>query len=164
MIALNLYYACWLTFIYYTVLHGSNHWMDSTFYEIFILTNQTLNTPIRNFLFISSESFRTNNFTNENLVKDITFTLSGSCPYFYLAKMSKTEVAFENYYDYYIPDIIETAAVTLAEPVPPDDYEMQVLVTNSGNVLEARDVVIHVTRDPPCQDSPCPAQGDQNFR
>ena len=134
--------------------------MDSTFYEIFILTNQTVNSPIRMILFISSESFQTNNGTNVDLVEDITFTLNGSCPYFYFEKMSKTEVIFENYYDLYIPDVIEMTALTLAEPIPPDDYEMQLSVTSSGNVLETRDIVVHVTRDPRCPEPPCPVQGN----
>lgn len=143
-----------------TVLNGTDYWMDSTFYEIFIITNQTLNTPIRNFSFIISESFRTNNFTNVDLVEDITFTLNGSCPYFYFTDMSKMRASFQNYYDFYLPDVIETVTLALAEPVPPDDYEFQLIVTTSNNVLETRDIVVHVTRDLPCPEPPCPVQGD----
>ena len=146
---------------YCTVPMGTKYWMDSTFYEIFILTNQTLNTPIRSILFISSESFKTNNLTYTDLVDDITFTLNGSCPYFYFANMSKTEIVFENYYDLYIPDTIEMANLTLAETVQPDDYEMQLTITNSNEVLETRDIVVHVTSDPPCPEPPCPVQGNK---
>ena len=134
--------------------------MDSTFYEIFILTNQTINIAIRDILFISSELFRTNNYTYKDLVEDITFSLIGSCPYFYLTSMLKTHVSFENYHDLYVPDTIEMTTLTLAESVPPDDYEMQILVTDGGTTLEIRDLVIHVTRDPRCLDPPCPIQGD----
>lgn len=134
--------------------------MDSTFYEVFILTNQTVNTPIRSILFISSETFKTNNLTYTDLVDDITFTLNGSCPYFYFANMSKSKTVFENYYDLYVPDTIEMTELTLAEPVPPDDYEMQLSVTSSDEVLETRDIVVHVTRDPPCPEPPCPVQGN----
>ena len=139
--------------------------MDSTFYEIFILTNQTLNTPIRKIYFISSEAFQTNNLTYQDLVEDITFILNGSCPYFYFTNMSKTKTVFENYYDLYIPDTIEEAILTLAEPVPPDDYEMQLSVINynGSEVLETRDIVVHVTRDPPCPDPPCPVQGNNYY-
>ena len=149
-----------LLYMYCTVPKGTIHWMDSTFYEIFILTNQTMNTPIRRILFISSETFQTNNGTNLDLVDDITFTLNGSCPYFYFANMLKTEATFENYHDLYIPDIIEMTNLTLAEAIPPDDYEMQLSVTSSGEVLETRDIVVHVTRDPPCPEPPCPVQGN----
>ena len=121
------------------------HWMDSTYYEIFIASDQAVNTPIRNILFISSENFQTNNVSYFDLPEDITFTLSGSCPYFYfLNNMSKQEVVFENYYDFYVPDVIEQVSLALAEPVPPDDYEIQVTVTDGGNVLEIRDILVHV--------------------
>ena len=147
-------------FIYYTVIDGTHYWMDSTFYEIFILTNQTINIAIREIQFISSERFKTNDLTYKDLVEDITFTLNGSCPYFYLTNMSKSDTTFENYYDYYVPDTIEMTTLTLAESVPPDDYEMQIFVTDNGTILEIRDIVIHVTRDPRCLDPPCPLQGD----
>ena len=58
--------------------------------------------------------------------------------------MSKQEVVFENYYDFYVPDVIEQVSLALAEPVPPDDYEIQVTVTDGGNVLEIRDILVHV--------------------
>ena len=134
----------------FTVPDGTNHWMDSTFYEVF-LTNEAVNMPIRNISFISSEQFKTNDFTFANLVNDITFTLNGSCPYFYFTNMLKEEVIFENYYDYFFPDTIETAMLALAEPVPPDDYEMQVIVTDRGNVLETRDILVHVRDIPQCR-------------
>ena len=152
-----LYYDC----ILYTVPSGTRHWMDSTFYEVFILTNQPTNTSIRNLFFISSESFRTNDGTLVDLVEDITFTLNSSCPYFYFDEMNKTEVVFENYFDLYVPDTIEVVELFLAEPIPPDDYEMQVIVTSSGIVLETRDIVVHVTRDPVCLKPPCPIQGNK---
>ena len=130
--------------------NGTEHWMDSTFYEVFILSNQTLNSPILTISFISSEGFRTNNMNFVNLPEDITFTLIGSCPYFYFSNMMKEKVSFENYEDLYIPDEIESASLALAEPVSPDDYEMEVIVTDSDNVLERRDIIVHVRDVPPC--------------
>ena len=137
----------------FTVPDGTLYWMDSTFYEVF-LSNHTVNTPIINISFISSENFRTNYGINSDLPEDITFTLNGSCPYFYFTNMLKQEVAFENYYDEYVPDHIEEVTLALAEPVPPDDYEMQVTVTDGGSVLQRRDILIHVRDVPPCMTSP----------
>ena len=131
--------------------------MDSTFYEIFILSNQPVNTPILNISFISTEEFQTNDFTYQDLLEDITFTLIGSCPYFYLTLhkiMLKEIITFENYYDLYVPDDIEGVSLALAETVPPDDYEMEVTVTNRGNVLERRDIIVHVRDVPPCNTGP----------
>ena len=128
--------------------------MDSTFYEVFILSNQTVNTPIRNISFLSSKEFRTNKLTFNNLVNDLTFTLNGSCPYFYFTNMLKQDVVFKNHNDKYTPDVIETAVLALAKPVPPDDYEMQVIVTDGGNVLERCDILVHVRDVPPCTTSP----------
>ena len=142
-------YAC----SYFIVPDETDHWMDSTFYEVFIFTDQAVNTPIRNISFISSEEFKTNDFTYVDLVNDITFTLNGSCPYFYFTNMLKEEVIFENYYDYFFPDTIETAMLALAEPVSPGDYEMQVIVTNSSIVLERRDILVHVREVLPCMNS-----------
>ena len=138
----------------FTVPDGTNYWMDSTFYEVFILSNHTVNTPIVNIAFLSSENFRTNYNSFYNLPEDITFTLNGSCPYFYFTNMLKQEVSFENYYDFYVPDAIEQVSLALAERVPPDDYEMQVTVTDGGSVLERRDILIHVRNVPPCVTSP----------
>ena len=138
----------------FTVPDGTIHWMDSTFYEVFILSNQTLNTPIITISFISSENFRTNGFTYNDLVEDITFTLNGSCPYFYFSNMSKEIVSFENYYDFYVHDVIEQVTLTLAESVPLGDYEMQVIVTAEGSVLERRDILVHVRDVLPCVTSP----------
>jgi len=137
--------------------------MDSTKYEIFILTNQTLNVTIRDISFISSEAFQTNGGSLTDLVDDIMFTLKGSCPYFYFyfddlvameIKLVKQQAAFENYYDFYIPDDVLTVVLTLAQLVPPDDYMMQVIVTESGNELEKHDIVIHVREVPPCATTP----------
>ena len=128
--------------------------MDSTFYEVFILSNQTLNTPILTISFISTDVFQSNNFTFTNLVTDLTFTLIGSCPYFYFTNMLKKEISFENYYDLYTADYIESVSLALAEPVPPDDYEMEVTVTDNGNVLERRDIIVHVRDVPPCSMGP----------
>ena len=91
----------------FTVPDGTDHWMDSTYYEIFILSDQAVNTPIRDISFISTEEFKTNDFTYAYLVEDITFTLNGSCPYFYFTNMLKKEILFKNYYGYYVPDTIE---------------------------------------------------------
>ena len=86
-------------------------------------------------------------------MNDITFTLNGSCPYFYFTNTLKKKVAFGIYYNYYYPesDIIQTVVLALAEPVPPDDYEMQVIVTDRGNVLETRDILVHVRDIPQCR-------------
>ena len=129
----------------FTVPNGTDHWMDLTFYEAFILSNHTVNTPIISIAFISSERFRTNDYTYYDLVEDTTFTLNVSCPYFYFSRrMSNQEVTFENYYDFYIHDTIEQVTLSLAEPVSPGDYDMQVTVTDGGNVLERRDILVHV--------------------
>ena len=135
--------------------------MDSTFYEVFILSTQAMNTPIINITFLSTEKFQTNDFTYTDLVGDITFTLSGSCPYFYFStNMSKQQVSFENYYDFYVPDDIEQVSLALAEPVPLDDYEMQVTVTDGGTILQRRDILVHVRDVLPCTISP----GKQQFQ
>ena len=124
--------------------------MDSTYYEVFVTSDQAVNDSIRRILFISSEQFQTNNFTYQDLVVDITFTLIGSCPYFYFTNMLKEEISFENYYDLYVPDDIEGVSLALAVPVPPDDYEMEVIIANNNSVLEQRDIVVHVvTQLPP---------------
>ena len=137
----------------FTVPDGTDHWMDSTFYEVFILSNYTVNTPILNITFISSERFQTNDYTYRDFLDNVTFTLNGSCPYFYFTNMMKQEVTFENYYDFYHQDIIEQVTLSLAESVPPDDYEMQVTVTDGGNMLERRDILVHVRDVLPCTTS-----------
>ena len=128
--------------------NGTEHWMDSTLYEAFILSSQTLNTPILTISFIITDEFQT------NLVTDITFTLIGSCPYFYFTNMLKKEVSFENYYYLYAPDYIESVSLALAEPVPVDDYEMEVTVTNGGTTLQRRVIIVHVRDVPPCTTGP----------
>ena len=101
--------------------------MDSTYYEVFVTSDQAVNDSIRRILFISSEQFQTNSFTYQDLVVDITFTLNGSCPYFYFTNTGKSQIVFENYYDLYVPDDIEGVTLALAEPVPPDNYELEVI-------------------------------------
>ena len=123
---------------------GTYHWMDSTYYEIFVAPNQEVNTPIRRISFISSHHFRTSNITYFDLVEDITFTLNASYPYFYFTNMMKEEVSFENYYDFYVQDVIEHVSLSLAESVPLGDYKMNVRVTDRGNVLERRNISVHV--------------------
>ena len=140
--------------ICFAVPIGMDYWMDSTLYEVFIPFNQALNTPILTISFISTEEFQTNNYTFTDLLDDITFTLIGSCPYFYFTNMLKEILAFENYYDLYVPDDIVSASLALAEPVPPDDYKMNVTVTNGGNVLERRVIIVHVIDVPPCSMGP----------
>ena len=68
--------------------------------------------------------------------------------------MLKEEVSFENYYDFYAPEVIEQVTLSLAKSVPPDDYVMHVTVTDGGNVLERRDILVHVRDVPPCMTSP----------
>ena len=138
----------------FTVPDGTDHWMDSTLYEVFILSNQPVNTPILNISLISSDQFRTNNFTYADLVTDITFTLNGSCPYFYFTNMLKEEESFTNYYDIYLPDVVESVSLALAEPVPPDDYKIEVIVTYSDTVLQRRDIIVHVRDVSPCTTGP----------
>ena len=128
--------------------------MDSTFYEVSILSNYTVNTPIINIAFISSQRFRTNDYTYSNLVEDITFTLNSSCPYFYFTNMMKQEVSFENYYDFYVHDVVEQVTLSLAESVRSGTYEMNVNVTDGGNVLQRRDIIVHVRNDSRCLTSP----------
>ena len=139
---------CVAIYTYFTVPDGTNYWMDSTFYEVFILSNQTLNTPIINITFISSDQFRTNDYTYRYLPDDITFTLNESCPYFYFSNMLNQEVSFENYFDFYVHDVIEQVTLYLAEPVSSGDYEMQVTVTNGPSVLKRHDILVHI-RDVP---------------
>ena len=43
---------------------------------------------------------------------------------------------------------IEQVMLSLAEPMPSCDYEMQVTVTDGNNVLERCDILVHV-RDVP---------------
>ena len=129
--------------------------MDLTFYEGFILPNHTVNTPILDISFISSESFQTNYYTYYDMPEDITFTLNKSCPYFYFTNKLKEEVTFENYYDYFTPGGIEQVTLSLAESVPSDtDYEMEVIITDGGNVIERRNILVHVRDVPPCMTSP----------
>ena len=131
------------------VRNETTHWTDSTYYEIFVTSDQAVNTPIRRILFISSETFQKNNFTYVNLPDDVTFTLNGPCPYFYFGNMNKTEITFENYYDLYVPDDVESVSLALAEPVPPDDYEMEVIITSSDEMLQQIDIVVHVVTQLP---------------
>ena len=138
----------------FIVPNGTDHWMDSTFYEVFILSNQPVNTPILNISFISTDHFQTNDFTYQDLVEDITFTLNGSCPYFYFTNMFKEQISFENYYDLYVHDDVEGVSLALAETVPPDDYEMEVTVTNASTLLERCDIIVHVRDVPPCTTVP----------
>ena len=82
--------------------------------------------------------------------EDITFTLNESCPYFYFTNTLKEEVTFENYYDYYSPGGIEQVTLSLAESVPSGDYEMEVIITDGGNVIERRNILVHVRDVPLC--------------
>ena len=134
-----------LTYIF-AVSEDAHHWMDSTHYEICIPTNQTLNVDIRSISLISSEQFRLNNYTYNDLPEDVTFTLNGSCPDFYFSwpGMVKQTVVFQNYYDLYVADKIERVSLTVAKSVRPGDYEMQVIVTTAGNVIEKSDITVYV--------------------
>ena len=125
---------------------GIEYWMDSTLYEIFILPNVTGN--FKDLLFIITEEFqRSRDDSNYYYLTDITFHLYPSDnPYFYFENSDITNVIFEDLYGLYIPDVIEMTSLSPAtsDPIPLDDYELQVAVSVQGNELLRRDIIIHV--------------------
>jgi len=118
--------------------------MDATLYELFILPNVT--GTFKDLLFIITFEFQTSH-TNYDYIDDITFHLYPSDnPYFYFGNGHTTHVAFEDYYDLYLPDLIDSCSLSssTSDPIPLDDYELQVAVSSGGVELLRRDIIIHV--------------------
>jgi len=132
--------------------------MDSTLYELFILPN--ISGEFKDLLFIMTEEFQRYNVDGD-YHDDVTFHLYPSDnPYFYFGNEATTHLAFEDYYDYnlYPPDIIERCSLSTStsDPIPLDDYELQVAVSIEGEELLRRDIIIHVVDQLP---SPLPPPG-----
>ena len=137
---------------------GSQYWMDSTLYELFILPN--ISGEFKELHFIMTEEFQRHNVDGD-YHDDVTFHLYPSDnPYFYFGNEATTHLAFEDYYDYnlYPPDIIERCSLSTStsDPIPLDDYELQVAVSIEGEELLRRDIIIHVVDQLP---SPLPPPG-----
>ena len=118
--------------------------MDSTLYELFIPPNVT--GKFKDLLFIVSDEFQRRH-VDYDYIDDVTFHLYPSDnPYFYFGNSDTTHVAFEDYYDLYLPDLIESCSLSSAtsDPIPLDDYELQVAVSSGGEELIRRDIIIHV--------------------
>ena len=118
--------------------------MDSTRYEIFVPPNVTEN--FKTLYFIITDEFQRRH-VNYDYIDDITFHLYPSDnPYFYFSNSDTTHVAFEDYYDLYLPDPIESCSLspTTSDPIPLDDYELQVAVNSAGVELLRCDVIIQV--------------------
>jgi len=130
--------------------------MDSTLYELFILPNVT--GEFKDLLFILTNEFQRHN-DNGDYHDDITFHLYPSDnPYFYFGNGATTHVAFEDYYNLYLPDPIERCSLSTStsDPIPLDDYELQVAVSIEGEELLRHDIIIHVVDQLP---SPLPPPG-----
>ena len=118
--------------------------MDSTLYELFILPNVT--GQFKDLLFIMSNEFQRSH-DNHDYLDDITFHLYPSDnPYFYFGNGDTTHISFQDYYDLYLPDITERCSLSSAtsDPIPLDDYELQVAVSAEGTELLRHDIIIHV--------------------
>ena len=118
--------------------------MDSTLYEIFISPNVT--GQFKDLWFIITQDFQRHH-DNYDYLDDITFHLYPSDnPYFYFGNGHTTHVAFEDYYDLYLPDLIESCSLSSAtsDPIPLDDYKLQVAVSIGGSELLRHDIIIHV--------------------
>ncbi|XP_065912235.1 neural cell adhesion molecule 1-like [Dysidea avara] len=129
--------------------NGAQYWMDSTLYELFILPNVT--GVFKDLLFIMSYEFQRSH-DNYDYLDDITFHLYPSDnPYFYFGNGDTTHAAFQDYYDLYLPDITERCSLSSAtsDPIPLDDYELQVAVSAEGTELLRRDIIIHVVNQLP---------------
>jgi len=118
--------------------------MDSTLYEIFILPTMT-EALIRNLSFVFTDEFQRIH-VDYDYHDDITFHLYPSDnPYFYFNNSDTTHVAFEDEYDLYLADQITTCSLlSTSDPIPLDDYELQVAVSIEGTELLRRDIIIHV--------------------
>jgi len=118
--------------------------MDSTLYELFIPSNVT--GEFKELSFILTETFQRGNNGND-YADDITFHLEPSNhPFFYFDNGNSTHVAFENFYNFFLPDIIERCSLSTStsDPIPLDDYELRVAVSIEGEELLRRDIIIHV--------------------
>ena len=125
--------------------------MDSTLYEIFI--SPTVTGEFKNLGFIVSEEFQRHDDNGD----DITFHLYPSDnPYFHFGNSDSIHVAFNNFY---VPNVIETCSLSSAtsDPIPLDDYELQVAVSIGGTELLRRDIIIHVVE--PLSSLPPPGKG-----
>ena len=139
---------------------GIQYWMDSTLYEIFILPNVT--GVFKQLLFSITVEFQRNHHDDYDYIDDLTFHLYPSDnPYFYFGNGDTTHVAFMNYYDLYIPDQVERCSLSSAtsDPIPLDDYELQVAVNTEGNELLRRDIIVHVVS----LESPPSIPGNSSF-
>ena len=118
--------------------------MDSTLYEFFVVPEVTEN--FKNLQFIMTDEFQRRH-VDYDYIDDITFHLYPSNnSYFYFGNSDTTHVAFEDYYDLYLPDIIEMCSLSPAtsDPIPLDDYELQVAVSSGGKELIRQEIIIHV--------------------
>ena len=125
--------------------------MDSTLYEIFI--SPTVTGEFKNLGFIVSEEFQRHDDNGD----DITFHLYPSDnPYFRFGNSDSIHVTFNNFY---VPNVIETCSLSSAtsDPIPLDDYELQVAVSIRGTELLRRDIIIHVVE--PLSSLPPPGKG-----
>jgi len=130
--------------------------MDSTLYEFFIPSNVT--GEFKELSFIMTETFQRGDNSND-YADDITFHLEPSNhPLFYFDNANSTHVAFENFYDFFLPDLIEhcSLSTSTSDPIPLDDYELQVAVSTEGTELLRHDIIIHVVDQIP---SPLPPPG-----
>ena len=133
--------------------------MDSTLYEIFVLPEVTEN--FKTLYFIITEEFQRSH-VDYDYIDDITFHLYPSDnPYFYFGNSDTTHVVFEDYYDLYLPDVIDSCSLSPAtsDPIPLDDYELQVAVSSGGEELIRQEIIIHVVSLVPTSPS---APGNDN--
>ena len=134
------------------------YWMDSTLYEIFIPPDTI--GEFKDLLFITTDLFHRSH-TNYDYIDEITFHLYPSDnPYFYFGNGDTTHIAFQDYYELYLPDLIESCSLSSAtsDPIPLDDYELQVAVSAEGTELLRHDIIIHVVDIP----LPLPSPGKQH--
>jgi len=129
--------------------------MDSTLYEIFAPPEVTEN--FKTLYFIMTDEFQRSN-VDFDYIDDITFHLYPSNnSYFYFGNSDTTHVVFEDYYDLYLPDVIESCSLSpsTSDPIPMDDYELQVAVSSGGEELIRQDIIIHVVSSvPTCPSAP----------
>jgi len=133
--------------------------MDSTLYEIFVPPSVTEN--FKTLHFIITDEFQRRH-VNYDYIDDITFHLyQSNNSYFYFGNSDTTHVAFEDYYDLYLPDPIESCSLSPAtsDPIPLDDYKLQVAVSSGGNEIIKEEIIIHVVSSVPTSPS---APGNDN--